>query len=152
MRPLVWFLKKRLFRRYRPDFEIILTIFYSLLKIQLDHVILKTMSRKVIHIFISILVLLPLFTGMPGFSQLANNYLPSFQKPCDMDDCDMDNCNSHMPKCPLCPSSSSVNLYLHQEADVYLPTRTSSIILICLNPLSDQEFVKTIFHPPTLLL
>src|SRR4030042_6335993 len=109
---------------YSPDFEIILTIFCSPLKNQFDRVILKMMLRKIVHVFISILVLLPFFTGISGFPQLANNYLPSFQKPCDMDDCDMDNCNSHMPKCPLCPSSSSVNLYLHQKAGVYLPTPT----------------------------
>jgi len=110
------------------------------------------MLRKVTHILISILLLLPLLTGMPGFRQLANNYLPSFQKPCDMDDCDMDNCNSHMPKCPLCPSSSSFIQLFHQEVADYLPTPTSSFILFTLGTLSDQGFVRAIFHPPTSIL
>jgi hypothetical protein len=122
------------------------------LKIQFDRVILKAMLRKVIHILISILLLLPLLTGMPGFPQLVNNYLPSFQKSCDMDDCDMDHCNPYLPKCPLCPSSGSTNLYFYQEAGAYLPVLTSSFVLVCLDSLTDQEFVKTIFHPPTLLL
>ena len=137
---------------YSPDFEIILTIFYSLLKIQFDRVILKTMLRKVIHILISILLLLPLLTGMLGFPQLANNYLPSFQKTCDMDHCDMDHSSPNTPRCPLCPSSSSANLYFYQEAGAYLPVLTSSFVLVCLDSLTDQEFVKKIFHPPTLLL
>ena len=143
---------KRLFRRYRFDFEIALTIFYLLLKIQFGRVILKTMLRKVIQIFVSILLLLPLVTGVPGFPQLANNYLPSFQKPCDMDDCDMDHSNPNTSKCPLCPSSSSFVQLFRQEVAEYLPTPTSSFILISVGTLSDQGFVRAIFHPPTSIL
>ncbi len=110
------------------------------------------MLRKISHIFISILVLLPFFTGISGFPQLANAYPPSFQKTCDMDHCDMDHSNPNTPKCPLCPSLSSTNLYFYHEAGAYLPVLTSSFVLVCLDSLTDQEFVKTIFHPPTLLL
>jgi hypothetical protein len=137
---------------YSPDFEIILTIFCSPLKNQFDRVILKMMLRKIVHVFISILVLLPFFTGISGFPQLANNYLPSFQKPCDMDPCNMDHCNPYLPKCPLCPSSNSFIQLFRQEVADYLPTPTSSFILFTLGTLSDQGFVRAIFHPPTSIL
>jgi hypothetical protein len=103
------------------------------------------MLKKGLNIFISILLLLPLFAGEVGFFQAVSNASPSFQKPCDMDDC-----NPNMPKCPLCPSFSSINLYLYYEAAVYLPTPTSSFIQLSVNTLSDQGFVKAIFHPPTI--
>jgi hypothetical protein len=107
------------------------------------------MQKKISHVFMSILVLLPFFTVAPAFPQLANNDLPSFQKTCDMDHCDMDTCNPDMPKCPLCPSSSSfVQLFRQVVAD-YLPTPTSSFILFTSGILSDQGFVRAIFHPPT---
>jgi hypothetical protein len=102
------------------------------------------MLRKGLNTFISILLLLPLFVGEAGFFQAVSNASPSFQKPCDMDDC-----NPNMPKCPLCPSSSSINLYLYHETAVYLPTPTSSFFMVSVSTLSDQGFVKTIFHPPT---
>jgi hypothetical protein len=102
------------------------------------------MSRKALNIFISILLLLPLFTGVVGFSQPINKSPASFQKTCDMDDC-----NPYMPKCPLCPSSNSTIQLFHQEAAAYLPTPISSFILISVSALSDQGVVKTIFHPPT---
>jgi hypothetical protein len=79
-----------------------------------------------------------------GFSKTVNNDPPSFQKPCDMN-----HCNPHVPKCPLCPSPSSTNLYFSQEMGAYLPTLTSLFILITIDNLSDQGFVKSIFHPPT---
>jgi hypothetical protein len=110
------------------------------------------MSKKITHVLMSILVLLPFFTAAPGFPQLANNDLPSFQKTCDMDHCDMDNCNPDMPKCSLCPSSGSfIQLFRYELAD-YLPTPTSSYILLTSGTLSDQGFVRTIFHPPTPIL
>ena len=102
------------------------------------------MIRKGLNIFISILLLLPLFTGVVVFSQTVNNGLPSFQKTCDRDDC-----NPYMPKCPLCPSSNSTIQLFHQEAAAYLPTPISSFILISVSALSDQGVVKAIFHPPT---
>ena len=101
------------------------------------------MLSKALNIFMSILLLLPLLTGEVGFSQMVNNYPPSFQKPCDMD-----HCNPYMPKCPLCPSLSSSNLCLHHEAGAYLPIPISSFILLSVSTLSDQGVVKTIFHPP----
>jgi hypothetical protein len=104
------------------------------------------MLKKGLNIFISILLLLPLFAGEAGLFQAASNASPSFQKPCDMDDC-----NPNMPKCPLCPSSSSTNLYFHHETAAYLPILTSSLILICVDTLSDQGFVQSIFRPPTSL-
>jgi len=105
--------------------------------------ILKLMLKKVLNTLFSILLLLPLFAGEVGFFQAVSNASPSFQKPYDMDDC-----NPNMPKCPLCPSSSSINLYLYHEAAAYLPTPTSSFILLSVSTLSDQEVIKTIFHPP----
>ena len=105
---------------------------------------LKLMSRKALNIFISILLLLPLFMGGVGFSQPINKSPASFQKTCDMDDC-----NPYMPKCPLCPSSNSTIQLFHQEAAAYLPTPISSLILISVSALADQGVVKAIFHPPT---
>ena len=105
------------------------------------------MLKKALIIFMSILLLLPLLTGAVGFSQTVNNDPPSFQKPCDMD-----HCNPYMPKCPLCPSSSSHIPYLPNGARIYLPTLNSSFNLVSLESLSDQGFVKSIFHPPTSLL
>jgi len=102
------------------------------------------MLKKGLNIFISTLLLLPLLTGGGGFFQTVNNDPPSFQNPCDMN-----HCNPHMPKCPLCPSPSSTNLYFSEEMGAYLPTLTSLFILITIDNLSDQGFVKSIFHPPT---
>jgi hypothetical protein len=146
------FRRQELSFTYAPDFEITLTICYSLLKIQHDRVILKLMLRKLTHVFISILLLLPLLSGMPGFPQWVDNDLPSFQKTCDMDHCDMDNCNPDVPKCPLCPSSGSFIQLFRQEMADYLPTPTSSFILLTLGTLSDQGVVRAIFHPPTSIL
>jgi hypothetical protein len=104
----------------------------------------KIMLKKALNIFISILLLLPLLTGTVGFSQPVDNNSPSFQKPCDMNDC-----NPYAPKCPLCPSSGSVNLYLNHEAGAYLPILACSFILDSVSTLSDQGVIKAIFHPPT---
>jgi len=97
-----------------------------------------------LSIFISILLLLPLLAGVVGFSLTVSNDPPSFQKPCDMKDC-----NPNAPKCPLCPSSGSVNLYLNHEAAAYLPILASSFILDSVSTLSDQGVIKGIFRPPT---
>src|SRR4030042_6552122 len=102
------------------------------------------MLKKGLNILIAILLILPLFTGEAGFFKAISHASPSFQKACDMDDC-----NPNMPKCPLCPSFSSINLYLYHGIGVYLPILTSSLIFICVDTLSDQGFVKSIFHPPT---
>jgi hypothetical protein len=101
------------------------------------------MLKKVLNIFISILLLLPLFTGDIAFSQMVSNGLPSFQKPCDMD-----HCYPYAPKCPLCPSSTSINLVFYQKAAPYLPAFNPFYIQITSETLTDQGFVKTIFHPP----
>jgi hypothetical protein len=106
---------------------------------------LKIMLKKALNIFISILLLLPLFIGEAGLFEAVSHASPSFQKTCDMDDC-----NPYMPKCPLCPSSNSTIQLFHQEAAAYLPTPISSFILISVSALSDQGVVKAIFHPPTL--
>jgi hypothetical protein len=102
------------------------------------------MLRKILNIFISLLLLLPLFAGDVGFFQAVSHASPSFQKTCDMDDC-----NPNMPKCPLCPSFSSTNLYLYHQAAPYLPTPSSSFIFLSMDTLSDQGVIRTIFHPPT---
>jgi hypothetical protein len=88
-------------------------------------------------------LLIPLLTGVVGFSLTVSNDPPSFQKPCDMN-----HCNPHLPKCPLCPSSGSLIPYLPQEMGDYLPRLRSSFILLSFGNLSDQGFVKSIFHPP----
>jgi hypothetical protein len=102
------------------------------------------MLKKGLNIFISILLLMPLFTEVVGFPQRADSDPPSFQKPCDMDQC-----NPQMPKCPLCPSSGSISLYFYHGAESYLPVFTSSLAAVDINTFSDQGFVKSIFHPPT---
>ncbi len=114
------------------------------------------MLKKSTNIFMALFLLLPLLTGMSGSHGessivqifFENNHpQSSFKKTCDMDDC-----NPHMPKCPLCPSSSSASLYLHHDTGAYLPTPISFLILLSVNTLSDQGFVKAIFHPPTSIL
>lgn len=99
--------------------------------------------KKPLNIFISILLLLPLFTEGVEFSQSAENDPPSFQKPCDMD-----HCYPYMPKCPLCPSSGSMSLYLSTGTRIYPPTLTSPFNPISTDTLADQGFVKSVFHPP----
>jgi len=120
------------------------------------------MLGKALNIFISISLLFPVFTGGFSFFSPINNDPPSFQKPCDMDPCDMDpcdmdpcdmdHCNPYQPKCPLCPSSSSFIQLFRQGVADYLPTPTSSFILFTSGTLSDQGFVRAIFHPPTSIL
>ena len=107
---------------------------------------LKTMVRKGLNIFISILLLLPLFAGEAEFFQAVSHASTSFQKTCDMDDC-----NPNMPKCPLCPSFSSAHLYLYCEAATYLPAPISSFITLTESTLSDKGFVRSIFRPPTII-
>ncbi len=104
------------------------------------------MLKKGLIIFILIALLLPFFAEEDGFFKAASSASPAFQNPCGMDDC-----NPGMPKCPLCPSFRSINLYLHQETGVCLPIFTSSLIFIRVDTLSDQGFVKSIFRPPILL-
>jgi hypothetical protein len=114
--------------------------------VKVDYVILLGMLKKSIIIFILIVLLLPLFDEEGGLFKAVSNTSPAFQNLCGMVDC-----NPGMPKCPLCPSFHSINLYLHQETGVYLPTLTSSLVFICVDTLSDQGFVKSIFRPPTSL-
>src|SRR3989339_1852720 len=101
------------------------------------------MLRKALNILISILLLLPLFTGVGGSLHFSIYETASFQEPCPMDQC-----YPYMPKCPLCPSASSNNLILNQEALTYLPPLNSSYIQIISKILTDQGVIKSIFHPP----
>jgi hypothetical protein len=101
------------------------------------------MPERLIKTFISISLVMVLAAGVIVFPQAVNNHPPSFQKPCGMDEC-----NPNMPKCPLCPSFSSINLCPYPEAAAYLPTPVSSFILLSVSSLSDQGVIKTIFHPP----
>ena len=105
------------------------------------------MLKKVLIVIISIHLLLPLFTGVSGFSTPISNSPPSFQKTCDMD-----HCYPNLPKCPLCPSSSPIVQYFYSDTGDFLPPLNSSFILISIDILSDQGFVKSIFHPPTSIL
>src|SRR5512136_1688969 len=104
------------------------------------------MLKKALIIFILVAFLLPFFLEEGGLFKVVSSASPAFQKPCNMDDC-----TSSMPKCPLCPSSSPINLYLHQETEVCLPILTSSSIHVSVETLSDQGFVKSIFRPPASL-
>jgi hypothetical protein len=106
----------------------------------------QLMLKKCLNIFIAILLLLPLFAGETEFFRAASHASPSFQKTCDMDDC-----NPNMPKCPLCPSFRSTNLYLFHESVSYFPLLSSSLILLSMDTMSDQGVVRTIFRPPTSL-
>ena len=134
------------------------------------------MFTKIINISVSVFLLLHLLTGTLAFSHAGDNPSSPFQmcsrdnpprvnlqKLSDMDDSndhdvdhcnsnDMDHCNPLLPKCPLCPTANSVNPYLIQGAEAYLPPLISFFISIPIDPLSDQGVVKSIFHPPTALL
>jgi hypothetical protein len=103
------------------------------------------MFKKALNILISILLLLPLLTEAIGFPQPIDSDPLSFQKPCDMD-----HCNPYMPKCPLCPSSSSVRPYLPNGTRIYAPTLTSTYAFdpISADTLSDQGYVTSVFRPP----
>lgn len=105
---------------------------------------LITMLKATLNIFISILLLQHLFVGAAPFSQPVDQPYASFQKPCDMD-----HCNPYMQKCPLCPTSNSTIPLFHQATIFYLPAISSSFISLHEDSLSDQGFVKAIFHPPT---
>jgi len=104
------------------------------------------MLKKSLVIFILVAFLLPFFAEEDGLLRAVSSAFPAFQNLCNMGDC-----NPNTPKCPLCPSSSSTKPYLCHETPVYLPTLTSSLVLVCVDTLSDQGFVKSIFRPPTLL-
>jgi hypothetical protein len=110
---------------------------------------LFVMSKKALTIFISMVLLLPLFTGTVEFSQPVNKSTVSFQKPCNMDDCDMDHSSPNTPKCSLCPNFNSFAPYLSSGVRIDLPAIPSSFIQVSINTLSDQGVVKAIFHPPT---
>ena len=115
-----------------------------------------SMMRKVTSVSLSILLLLPLFSGSAVPSALARSLSSSsemcsgdddvgicFQKPCGMDNC------TPLPRCPLCSSSSSISPYLYQDAGAYLPPPRSSFIMVSPDALTDQGFVTSIFRPPT---
>src|SRR3990170_3106718 len=114
----------------------------------------QLMLKRIFHTSIAILMIPSLLTGTVTFSAMAfptafheNGYPDvSFQTPCDMD-----HCNQTMPKCPLCPSSGSANLVLHLDGGLYLPIFASSMLSISTVVLSDQGFVKSIFHPPPMI-
>ena len=127
----------------------------SILTIQICYVKQETMCKKTFRAIITILILPSLFIGTVTFSSLAlANLCPenSYPNASLQKTCDMDHCNPNLPKCPLCPSSISVNPFLLQETDAYLPTPTASFIPASNDTLSDQEVVKSIFHPPATIL
>jgi len=96
----------------------------------------------------SLLVLLPLMTGIFFVSPLIGGApVPSFKNTCDMDAC-----NGLLPECPCCPSSGFVNPYARQAAEFHFLIPCSSLGLIDLSHLSNQEFVKLIFRPPKSIL
>ena len=101
---------------------------------------------KGINIFISILLLLPIYSGMAGMTIAGTQGVAHFQK-----DCDMDPCFPHFPECSVCLSTCSMQPYLNKEIEKHLPIQNISYILVSVDIFSDQEFVKPIFHPPTAL-
>ena len=128
------------------------------LKITFENLVFGTMSKKIVNIVSSILLLLPLLVGVLASSDLPISFFSSseicpgnnygeviLQKPCDMD-----HCNPHIPRCPLCPSSSSIVPYLHQSREISMQSPSSSFILTTLDPLFDQGFLRSVFRPPPL--
>jgi hypothetical protein len=108
------------------------------------------MLKKELKFLASVLVLFLLFIGTSKYLQSSDDSWFSsdrFEKSCGMD-C----CNSGDFVCLLCTASSSAGLYIHKKTDYYSPIFPDSLISIDLNALSDQDFVKTICHPPTFIL
>jgi len=118
------------------------------------------MAKKIINICISILLMMPLLSGMLTASGADDNLFSFFQisqfdsqKACDMNSCNgMTSCTPHVPKCPHCPSSYCIDHYFRNGMGTHLPPPSSSFILLSASTLSGQEFVKSIFHPPTSIL
>lgn len=71
------------------------------------------------------------------------NDTTSFKKTCHIN-------LSMMPDCPLCPSLNLINclLFYENSDNILIPV---SFILIEKDNLSDQGFVRLIFHPPTII-
>jgi hypothetical protein len=115
------------------------------------------MSKRTISSFICLLLLPTLFPGVLNYAGMGSGSSPlfdlfpgkaqaSFEEPCDMD-----HCNPYMPRCPLCPSSGSSTPYLRQVAGDYLPTITTSLVLVSVNILSDQGYITSVFRPPAFI-
>jgi hypothetical protein len=121
---------------------------------------LQTMSRKRMKYFVSLLVLSAFLMGIFAFAGSLNAFDPLSQPLCGKTStgpgfkkpCDMDHCESNLPKCSLCSSPGSTGPYLGQKIVEYPPPRNPSFVLVCLNTLSDQGFIKSIFRPPTSIL
>ncbi len=144
------------FLRFHHKFEFIV----FLLRAIRFRVTLLIMSRKPLKLSVSLLVLLPFFMGMFTFPGAITAFTPMSQPPCGKTSpgpgfkkpCDMDHCKPNLPKCPLCSSPGSAVPYLGQGALEYLPPLNSSFVLVCLDTLSDQGFVRSIFRPPASIL
>jgi hypothetical protein len=141
------------------DFITNLNLFFLLRTLRF-RVSLLIMSRKPLKLSVSLLVLLPFFMGMFSFPGAITAFTPMSQPPCGKTSpgpgfkkpCDMDHCKPNLPKCPLCSSPGSAVPYLGQGALEYLPPLNSSSVLVYLDTLSDQGFVRSIFRPPTSVL
>ncbi len=71
---------------------------------------------------------------------------------CDPDSsCATKNNNLHKGFCPLCPSIYSFTPYLPKGEDINFMLHIISTIPFSQEFLSDQGYVKSIFHPPTCL-
>ena len=118
---------------------------------------LLIMSKKYLNILTCILLVIALltwvlssaglgfaFTSLSGSSCGKTSDGPGFKKPCEMD-----HCSPNIPKCPLCPSFGSQAPCLNQGTLAYLPPLDSSFVSVCLDTLSDQGFIGSIFRPPT---
>jgi hypothetical protein len=113
------------------------------------------MQRSSVNILISILLLAPIAGGILGSYGKAPLAQVFFKKPypsasLEKEPCDMDECYPHSPKCPLCSSSPSIFQYVVQEIDSYLPIPTPSLLKLSTDTFSEQEFVTSVFRPPTI--
>lgn len=109
------------------------------------------MLTKTINIYVALLLALSptgIFAGLCGgtvdFVLPGNVIQLKEQHPCDI----ADHCNPMAPKCPLCPSWTSLNGYLLHESEDYLPPPLSAFIMTQSETFSDQGVVRTVYHPP----
>jgi len=105
--------------------------------------------RRIFNIVVSILLILPLFSGIYSPLKAAHVATPLISAS-SQNTCGMDSCTPNLPRCPLCPSSNSIHPYISQEAGVNVQIPVSSFLLISLETLSDQGVTQSIFRPPIL--
>jgi hypothetical protein len=106
--------------------------------------------RKIAHLFVVVILLVPFLPGTQGF--LVPVHIGSSVSVSSQAVCDMGSCVPHLPRCPLCPGPNFSPSYLCQESGVDLPSFISYFVRVSLDPLTDQGVIQSIFRPPTLIL